>query len=185
MRFTETTLPGVVFVDIDKLEDMRGFFARTWCGREFAERGLTSETAQLSIAFNRRKGTLRGIHYQAPPQRECRLVRCTAGAAFVVVLDLRPDSGCFKRSVDTVLSAANHRAAYVPAGFGLGYQTLEDNTEILYQMSAYYDPGSSAGVRWNDPAFGIRWPDDDRTILERDNAYPDFDASQVRNFVGY
>ena len=185
MRFTETSLPGAVLVDIDKLEDTRGFFARTWCGREFAEHGLESELAQASIAFNQRKGTLRGIHFQAPPRREARLIRCTAGTAFVVVLDLRPDRESFKKSIDVVLSASNHRAFYVPPGFGLGYQTLENNTEILYQMSSYYDPSGSAGVRWDDPAFGIRWPEDDRTILARDNAYPDFDESQVSGFSGY
>lgn len=185
MRFTTTSLPGVVIVDVDRREDTRGFFARTWCAREFAEHGLIAEMVQASIAFNTRKGTLRGIHFQSAPRKEARLIRCTAGAAFVVVLDLRPDRESFKSSLDFVVSAANHRAIYVPPGIGLGYQTLEDNTEIYYQMTAYYDPSGAAGVRWNDPAFGIRWPEDDRTIMDRDNAYPDFRVSQVEGFTGY
>ena len=185
MHFTRTSLPGVVVVDVDKLEDMRGFFARTWCSREFQEHGLAPEMVQASVAFNKRKGTLRGIHFQAPPRREARLVRCTAGAAFVVVVDLRPDRESFKRIVDVVLSSTNHSALYVPPGVGLGYQTLQDNTEILYQMSQYYDPTGAAGFRWDDPAFGIEWPDDNRTILERDRTYPDFDEVRIQGFAGY
>lgn len=185
MQFTRTSLPGVVVVDIDKLEDMRGFFARTWCAREFAEQGLAPEMVQASVAFNKRKGTLRGIHFQAPPRREARLVRCTAGAAFVVALDLRVDRESFKKTVDVVLSSANRSAVYVPPGVGLGYQTLEDNTEILYQMSQYYDPAGAAGVRWDDPAFGVKWPEDDRTILDRDKAYADFDEARIQGFAGY
>jgi dTDP-4-dehydrorhamnose 3,5-epimerase len=185
MRFVGTSLPGVTIVDIEPIKDMRGFFARTWCAREFAVGGLSPEMAQASIAFNKRKGTLRGIHFQAPPRKEARLVRCNIGAAFVVVVDLRPDRTTFKKTFDVILSGANRRAVYVPPGLGLGYQSLEDNTEIFYQMSDYYDPSGSAGVRWNDPAFGIRWPDDDRTIVERDNTYPDFQESQVQGFRGY
>jgi dTDP-4-dehydrorhamnose 3,5-epimerase len=185
MRFTQTRLPGVMLIDVEKLEDTRGFFARTWCGREFAQQGLAAELAQASIAFNRKKGTLRGIHFQAPPRREARLLRCTAGAAFVVVLDLRPRRQSFKHSIDVVLRRADYRALYVPPGLGVGYQTLEDNTEIFYQMSEYYEPSASAGVRWNDPAFGIEWPDDQRIILERDNQYADFDAYAVQGFAEY
>jgi dTDP-4-dehydrorhamnose 3,5-epimerase len=185
MQFVETSIPGVVVVDIEKLEDKRGFFARTWCAREFEEHGLAVGMVQASIALNLKKGTLRGIHFQAPPRREVRLVRCTAGAAFVVVVDLRPGRVSFRKSLDFMLTAPNRRAVYVPPGVGLGYQTMEDNTEIFYQMSAYFDPSGAAGFRWNDPAFAIQWPEDRRTILERDNAYPDFDESRVAGFANY
>jgi dTDP-4-dehydrorhamnose 3,5-epimerase len=175
----------VVLIEIDRMEDMRGFFARTWCAAEFAKQGLAAEMVQASIAFNKKKGTLRGMHFQAPPRREARLIRCTAGAAFVVVLDLRPDRESFKQSINCTVNAANHRAVYVPPGCALGYQTLEDNTEMYYQMSAYYDPSAAAGVRWNDPAFALRWPQDERTIHPRDDSYPDFKPSDVAGFAGY
>jgi len=174
MLFSATALPGVVVVEIDPIEDLRGFFARTWCAVEFARNGMAAEMVQASIAFNKKKGTLRGIHFQAPPRREARLIRCTAGAAFVVVLDLRPDRESFKRSINCIASAVNHRAIYVPPGCGLGYQTLEDNTELHYQMSAGYDPAGAAGVRWNDPAFAIHWPISDPILSDRDRSWPDY-----------
>ena len=185
MILEEGALPGVFVVDLQRHEDMRGFFARTWCSREFSEAGLASEIVQTSVAYNHKKGTLRGMHWQAPPSREARLVRCTAGSAHAVVADLRPDAATFKRSMSLVLGQENHRAIYVPPGRALGYQTLEDNTEILYKMTDYYDPDKARGFRWNDPAFEIRWPLRDMTILDRDDRYPDFDPAEVEGFAGY
>ena len=176
MIFTETALPGAWIVDVERLEDSRGFFARTWCEREFAERGLTTELAQCNVSFNKRRGTLRGLHYQAAPHREAKLIRCTRGAIHDVILDLRPDSPMFKRHVAVVLDAESRRMLYVPEGLAHGFQTLEDDTEIFYQMSAFHAPDHARGVRWNDPAFGIRWPEAERTISERDQRYPDFPA---------
>jgi dTDP-4-dehydrorhamnose 3,5-epimerase len=174
--FTETALPGAWIVDVERLEDSRGFFARTWCEREFAERGLNPRLAQCNVSFNKRRGTLRGLHYQAAPHREAKLIRCTRGAIHDVILDLRPDSPTFKRHVAVVLDAESRRMLYVPEGLAHGFQTLEDDTEVFYQMSAFYAPDHARGVRWNDPAFGIQWPEAERTISERDQRYSDFPA---------
>ena len=174
MIFTETALPGAWIVDVERLEDSRGFFARSWCEREFAERGLNPHLAQCNVSFNKRRGTLRGLHYQASPHREAKLIRCTRGAIHDVILDLRPDSPTFKRHTAVVLDAESRRMLYVPEGFAHGFQTLEDDTEVFYQMSASYAPDHARGVRWNDPAFAIQWPDAERTISERDQRYPDF-----------
>jgi dTDP-4-dehydrorhamnose 3,5-epimerase len=172
--FTETALPGAWIVDVERLEDSRGFFARSWCEREFAERGLNPRLAQCNVSFNKRRGTLRGLHYQASPHREAKLIRCTRGAIHDVILDLRPDSPAFKRHTAVVLDAESRRMLYVPEGFAHGFQTLEDDTEVFYQMSAAHAPDHARGVRWNDPAFGIQWPEAERTISERDQRYPDF-----------
>ena len=176
MIFTETALPGAWIVDAERLEDSRGFFARTWCEREFAERGLNPRLAQCNVSFNKRRGTLRGLHYQAAPHREAKLIRCTRGAIHDVILDLRPDSPTFRRHVAVVLDAESRRMLYVPEGLAHGFQTLEDDTEVFYQMSAFYAPDHARGVRWNDPAFGIQWPEAERTISERDQHYSDFPA---------
>ena len=176
MIFTETALPGAWIVDVERLDDSRGFFARTWCEREFAERGLNPRLAQCNVSFNKRRGTLRGLHYQAAPHREAKLIRCTRGAIHDVILDLRPDSPTFKRHVAVVLDAESRRMLYVPEGLAHGFQTLEDDTEGFYQMSAFYAPDHARGVRWNDPAFGIQWPEAERTISERDQRYSDFPA---------
>jgi dTDP-4-dehydrorhamnose 3,5-epimerase len=172
--FSETALPGVLVVEPERMEDARGFFARTWCAREFEGRGLDSRLAQCSVSFNKRKGTLRGLHYQIPPGAETKLVRCTRGSLFDVVVDLRPGSPAFTRHVAVVLSAENHRMMYVPAGCAHGFQTLEDDTEIHYQISEFYAPTLQRGVRWDDPLFAIPWPADHRTIIERDRSYPEF-----------
>ncbi len=174
MIFSETKLPGVFIVDIQKLEDERGFFARTWCKRTFAERGLSFDLAQCSVSFNRKRGTLRGMHYQTEPCAEAKLVSCTAGAIYDVVLDLRPDSPTFTEWIAVELSAGNCRMVYVPENCAHGFQTLEDNTTIAYQISEFYAPEYSKGVRWNDPAFKIEWPEANRIISSRDAAYPDF-----------
>jgi dTDP-4-dehydrorhamnose 3,5-epimerase len=172
--FVETALPGAFVIEPERLEDQRGFFARVWCAREFEAHGLDARLVQCSISFNKRKGTLRGMHFQVPPAAETKLVRCTAGAMFDVIIDLRPDSPTFIRHVSVVLSPENRKMLYVPAGFAHGFQTLADDTEVFYQMSELHSPGHARGVRWDDPAFGIRWPDDERIIAERDRTYPDF-----------
>jgi dTDP-4-dehydrorhamnose 3,5-epimerase len=172
--FTEAPLTGTFLVEPEPLTDYRGFFARTWCQREFEARGLNSRLVQCSISFNQRKGTLRGIHYQEAPHAEAKLVRCTRGALYDVALDLRPASSTYLQHVGVVLSAENHKMLYIPEGCAHGFQTLADDTEVFYQMSEYYAPDAARGVRWNDPAFAIPWPEDDRTINERDMSYPDF-----------
>jgi dTDP-4-dehydrorhamnose 3,5-epimerase len=172
--FTETTLKGAFLIEAERREDERGFFARTWCQREFASHGLEKNWVQCSISFNRKKGTLRGMHYQAPPYEEAKLIRCTRGAIFDVIVDLRPHSPSFKHWVGLELTADNRRMLYIPEGFAHGFQTLADETEIFYQMSQFYAPEYASGVRWDDPALHIAWPTDERTISERDRSYPDF-----------
>jgi len=174
MIFVETNLQGACVVRIQRFEDDRGFFARTWCRREFAARELVAGLVQCSISFNQRKGTLRGMHYQAEPFQEAKLIRCTRGSIYDVSIDLRPWSPTFKQHVGVVLSADNRDALYVPEGCAHGFQTLEDDTEVFYQMTEFYAPEHARGVRWNDPAFGIQWPDSEPTILERDGSYPDY-----------
>jgi dTDP-4-dehydrorhamnose 3,5-epimerase len=171
---TPTPLEGAYIVDPERNEDFRGFFARTWCCEEAEAKGLNGRVVQCSISFNIHKGTLRGMHYQAAPYEEAKLVRCTMGAVFDVILDLRRKSPAFKKHFHAVLSPENRRMLYVPEGFAHGFQTLLDNTEVSYQMSRVYMPEYSRGVRWNDPAFGIPWPEDTRIIVERDQNYPDF-----------
>ena len=174
MIFTETTLRGAFLIDIERHEDERGFFARSWCRREFEAHGLNPEIAQCNVSFNVRKGTLRGMHYQIEPSEEAKLVRCTRGALCDVIVDLRPDSPTFKQYVSEVLTAENRRMLFVPEGFAHGFLTLEDATEVLYQMSEYHVPERGRGFRWNDPAFGIAWPAEVVVISERDRDYPDF-----------
>jgi dTDP-4-dehydrorhamnose 3,5-epimerase len=172
--FTETPLPGAYVVDPEPTEDARGLFARTWCRREFEACGLETRIAQCSTSFNKRKGTLRGMHYQVPPAAEAKIIRCIRGSLYDVIIDLRPDSPTFTRHFAVVLTADNRKVLYVPAGFAHGFQTLEDGTEVFYQISEFYSPDHGRGVRWDDPAFGIRWPEGERIIVERDRSYPDF-----------
>ncbi len=179
MIFRETSLPGVQIIQVETLPDVRGFFARVWCEHEFDSRGLASRMVQSSVSYNKKRGTLRGLHYQAHPSQEARLVRCVRGATFDAVIDLRPHSPSFLHSVSVTLSADGHDALYVPPGCALGFQTLEDETEVLYQMSTFYTPEYARGFRWDDPAFGLHWPEDERIILERDRTYPDFNATLV------
>jgi dTDP-4-dehydrorhamnose 3,5-epimerase len=174
MIFDETAIAGVCVVRPEQIEDERGFFARTWDGAEFATRGLSAQVVQCSISFNRRRGTLRGLHYQAEPHEESKLVRCTAGAIFDVALDLRPGSPTFLDWVGVELSAHNRSALYVPEGCAHGFLTLTDEAEVLYQMTQVYVPEAARGVRWDDPAFAIEWPGEVDVINERDRAYPDF-----------
>lgn len=174
MIFTETKLSGVFVVESEVLEDERGFFARSWCAREFEARGLQEDFVQCNISFNKKKGTLRGMHYQAAPHREVKLVRCTRGAIYDVVIDLRANSPTFTQWISITLTADNHRSAYVPEGFAHGFQSLEDCTEVFYQMSEFHAPEYARGVRWDDSAFAIEWPPGERTISKRDQGYPDF-----------
>jgi len=172
--FTETSLEGAFVIEPERREDARGFFARTWCAREFETRGLMTRIAQCSTSFNKKKGTLRGMHYQVPPFAETKIVRCIRGSMYDVIVDLRSSSHTFMKHVGAVLTADNGKMLYVPPGFAHGFQTLEDDTEVLYQISEFHSPGHARGVRWDDPAFGIRWPDDERTMVDRDRIYPDF-----------
>jgi dTDP-4-dehydrorhamnose 3,5-epimerase len=173
--FEQTRLSGAFLVDLERREDSRGFFARTWCANEFADHGLTTEVVQANVSFNPRQGTLRGMHFQRAPHAETKLVRCTRGAIYDVVVDLRRDSDTYKEWVGVELSADNRRALFVPEGFAHGYQTLVPDAEVFYQVSEYYTPGAEGGVRWDDRAFGIEWPDPDNAFLsDKDRSWPDF-----------
>jgi dTDP-4-dehydrorhamnose 3,5-epimerase len=177
--FTETRLKGAFVIEPEKLEDERGFFARTWCEREFAKHDLNARLAQCSVSFNHKRGTLHGMHYQVAPHEEAKLVRCTKGAIYDVIIDLRPDSPTFTRWIAVDLTSANRRMLYIPEGFAHGFQTLEDNTEVFYQISEFYAPECARGVRWNDPAFGIDWPEGERVISEKDRNYLDFNPQNT------
>jgi dTDP-4-dehydrorhamnose 3,5-epimerase len=177
MIFTETELRGAYVIDLDRREDERGFFARAWCADELAARGLSARIAQCNVSYNGSEGTLRGMHYQAAPHGEVKLVRCTRGAIYDVIVDLRRDSTTYKHWTGVTLSAENRRALYVPEGFAHGYQTLEAGTETFYFVSEFYAPEAERGVRWDDPAFAIRWPDTERrTISEKDRSWPDYEG---------
>jgi len=176
VRFVETPLPGAWAIELEEIEDDRGWFARTFDAEEFRARGLNPDVVQCNASFNHRRGTLRGMHYQAEPHGESKLVRCVRGAIFDVAVDLRPDSPTGRAWHGVELSAENRLAFYIPAGLAHGFQTLTDNSEVLYQMGDPYVPEAARGVRWDDPAFGIEWPEPDgeRIISERDAGYPDF-----------
>ena len=174
MIFARTALSGVWLVTPEFREDFRGFFARTWCEREARAAGLNDRWVQTSLSYTKTKGTLRGLHFQRAPHQEIKLVRCTAGAIFDVVVDLRPESPTFRRHLTAELTAENRLALYIPEGCAHGYQTLVDGVEVLYEMSEFYAPEASDGVRWDDPAFAIAWPDRNPILNERDRVYPDF-----------
>lgn len=174
MVFQETNLKGVYIIEPERIEDERGFFARTWCKQEFQKCGINPNLVQCNISFNRKKGTLRGMHYQAAPCEEAKLVRCTTGAICDVIIDLRPDSETFKQWVMVELTAENRKMLYIPEGFAHGFLTLKDSTEVFYQMSEYFAPEYARGVRWNDPAFRINWPEKVVVISEKDKQYGDF-----------
>jgi dTDP-4-dehydrorhamnose 3,5-epimerase len=175
MIFCETKLPGVFEIQLAPQADGRGFFARSWCQQEFDDHGLNSKVMQCNVSFNTRKRTLRGLHYQDVPHAESKLVRCTQGAIYDVVVDLRPQSVNFKDWVAVVLSAQERNMLFVPEGCAHGFLTLEDNTEVFYQMSELYHSELSRGVRWDDPAFQIVWPGKIEMISERDRSYPNFE----------
>jgi dTDP-4-dehydrorhamnose 3,5-epimerase len=172
--FQELSIPGAWLIEPEKQEDHRGFFARAWCQRESAAHGLITAFVQSNISFNKRKGTLRGLHYQAPPHEETKLVRVTQGAIYDVILDLRRDSPTCRQWQAVELTAENYRMLYIPAGLAHGFQTLADNTEIFYQMSDFYLPDSARGIRWDDPALNITWPLPQPIISPKDLSYDDF-----------
>jgi dTDP-4-dehydrorhamnose 3,5-epimerase len=174
MTFRGTEIEGVWVVEPERHEDERGFFARTWDAQEFAERGLNARLVQCSVSYNRARGTLRGMHYQVPPHEEAKLVRCTAGAIYDVAVDLRPGSSTLCAWFGVELSAENRFALYVPEGCGHGFLTLTDDAEVAYLISEAHAPDAARGVRYDDPAFGIRWPAPVVTVNERDRTYPDF-----------
>lgn len=174
MLFTETSLSGAFVLELEKHRDDRGYFARTFCVEEFKAHGLNPHLVQCSTAFNLRRGTLRGFHWQAPPKSEAKLVRVTRGAIHDVIVDLRPDSLTHLHHVVVELTADNGRMLYIPEGLAHGFQTLADSTEVSYQMSEFFAPECSRGARWNDPAFGITWPLPNPVMNERDRTWEDF-----------
>ena len=178
MKFIKTKLKGAFLMDLEFLTDERGFFARTCCRKEFEQHGLNSDWVQCNISYNKRKGTLRGMHYQVDPYAETKLVRCTMGAIYDVIVDLRPDSKTYRQWIAAELSAENRKMIYIPQGFAHGFQTLVDNSEVFYQMSAFYAPECARAVRWNDPQFEIRWPETERTISQKDKMIEDFEPAE-------
>lgn len=174
MIFKETSLKGAYVIEPEKLQDERGFFARAWCRREFENHGLTARIAQVNVSYNIKRGTLRGMHYQAAPYEETKLVRCTKGAIYDVIVDLREGSPTYLQWIGVELAANDHRMLYVPENFAHGFQTLDDDTEVSYQVSQFYTPGSEKGIRWNDPAVGIEWPLAPTAMSTKDQGWPDF-----------
>ena len=179
MTFTETPLPGAYIIEPDQFRDERGFFARSWCRDELARQGLDPSVAQMNISYNFRRGTLRGMHFQQSPHEEVKIVRCTRGRVFDVLLDLRPESPTYLKWFGVELSADNYRMLYIPKRFGHGYQTLEDHSDIFYLVSAFYAPAHASGVLYNDPAFGIHWPLEVSEISEKDRSWPAFDGRPI------
>jgi dTDP-4-dehydrorhamnose 3,5-epimerase len=186
MQFTDLHIAGPFVIDLDPIEDERGSFARTWCTREFTSRGIHAPMVQSSVSVTHQKGTLRGLHFQRPPSREGKLVRCTHGKVFDVIVDLRCDSPTFLQHAAITLSAENSLSIYVPPGFAHGFQTLVPDSVVLYMMNDYCQPEHSAGIRWNDPAISIPWPMDIPSIMsDRDRNWPDFDPAAFEDFSGY
>lgn len=180
MIFTKTNLEGAWIVDIKRLEDERGFFARTFCQNEFRDHGLNPCVAQCNVSYNKRKGTFRGVHLQVSPYREAKLVQCISGSIYDVIVDLRPESQTYLQHLGLTLTADEHRMLYIPEGFAHGFLTLEEETNVFYQMSEFYAPESARGFRWNDPSFEITLPTDVNVISERDANYPDFSADLLK-----
>jgi dTDP-4-dehydrorhamnose 3,5-epimerase len=180
MIFTETKLRGAYVIEPQTLNDERGFFARTWSGEEFSAKGLNANLVQCNTSNNKLKGTVRGMHFQSPPHEEAKLIRCTAGALYDVIVDLRPDSPTWGQWFGIELTRQNLRMIYVPEGFAHGYQTLADDTDVFYQVSAYYHQESASGVRWDDPTIAIDWPLQISVISERDRKLPSVDPQEKK-----
>ncbi|NLD50137.1 MAG: dTDP-4-dehydrorhamnose 3,5-epimerase [Clostridiaceae bacterium] len=176
MIFTQTQLPGAYIIDLECIIDERGFFARTWCKEEFMKHGLNPNLVQCNLSYNIKSGTLRGMHYQAAPYEEAKLVSCVSGSIYDVIIDLRETSPTFGQWHAFELSAVNHRMLYIPEGFAHGFQTLKDNTSVFYQMSEFYHPECVRGIRWDDPAFNIEWPDKPIIISEKDKSCRAFEG---------
>jgi dTDP-4-dehydrorhamnose 3,5-epimerase len=180
MIFKATNLKDAYLIELEPIEDHRGFFARSFCQKEFRRHGINMNIVQCNISYNNKRGTLRGMHYQAPPQEEAKLVSCMKGAIYDVIVDIRPDSPTYCKWTGVELTAhcsqltASYRMLYVPEGFAHGFLTLEDNTEVFYQMSGFYAPGYGRGIKWNDPSFGINWPEEVAVISDQDKSFPDF-----------
>ncbi|HEB87794.1 MAG TPA: dTDP-4-dehydrorhamnose 3,5-epimerase [Gammaproteobacteria bacterium] len=174
MKFSKTKLDGAYVIELEKLEDNRGFFARTWCQKELEANNLAAQVAQANVSYNAKAGTLRGMHYQVSPYEETKLIRCTRGALYDVIVDLRPDSPTYKQWIGIELTADNYKMLYVPANFAHGFITLEDSTEATYFVSEFYTPGAEQGLRWNDTEFGIDWPRPAEIISDKDADWPDF-----------
>lgn len=174
MIFQETKLKGAYVIDIQRIEDERGFFARSWCKKEFAAERLLDRVVQANISYNKKKGTLRGMHYQRAPYEEAKLVRCTAGAIFDVIVDLRLESPTYKQWIGVELTSKHHRMLYVPENFAHGFQTLDDNTEVTYHVSQFYTPDAEKGLRYNDPAIAIEWPLEVEAISNKDGSWVDY-----------
>jgi dTDP-4-dehydrorhamnose 3,5-epimerase len=172
LRFVPTDVPGAWILEQERHADERGFFARTWCARELAEHGLEPRLSQCSVSFNHRKGTLRGLHYQAPPCAEAKIVRCTRGAIFDVAVDLRPDSPTYRRWEGYELDDVDHLQLFIPDGFGHAFCVLSETADVLYRVSSYYDPELESGIAWDDPEIAIRWPITDPILSERDSSAP-------------
>jgi dTDP-4-dehydrorhamnose 3,5-epimerase len=180
MKFTPTQLPGAFIIEIQRLEDERGFFARTFCQREFREYGLNPDLAQCNLSYNKMKGTLRGMHFQAAPYQEAKLVCCMQGAIRDVIIDIRPDSPTYMSYFAIDLTSTAHNALYVPEGFAHGFLTLEPETYVFYQMSEFYVPDAARGFRWNDPAFDIKWDAEIHMISKRDANLPNFSIELLK-----
>lgn len=175
MYFKETELPGAFIIELDKITDNRGFFARTWCREEFEKHGLNPNLAQCNLSFNEKRGTLRGMHFQTPPYQEAKLVSCIKGSIYDVIIDLRPEFPTYKNHFSIKLTADNRNCLYIPEGFAHGFMTLEDSTEVFYQISEFFKPDYAHGCRWNDSAFNINWPLSNPIMSERDKNCPDFE----------
>src|SRR4030066_2028723 len=181
MIFERTKLRDTYLIEIEKRSDQRGFFARMWCRKEFEKHGLVSHVVQTNISYNSKKGTIRGLHFQIDPYQETKLVRCTRGAIYDVIIDLRPDSPTYGEGTGVELSADNYMMLYVPENFAHGFQTLADNTEVIYQVTEFYTPGSERGLRYDDPAFGIVWPLPASIISDKDKSWPAFTEGSYPN----
>ena len=171
MKFIDTEIDSVYIIDLELMEDSRGFFARSWCKNEFREQGLNIDIVQCNISYNNKKGTIRGMHLQTKPFEESKLVRCTQGSMFDVLIDLRENSDTFRKWISVILNSGNRKMVYIPEGVAHGFQTLEDDTEVFYQMSEFYHPECAMGFRWDDPAFEISWPLEPMLISEKDMSY--------------
>lgn len=180
MIFTPTKLQGAYILEVKKIEDERGFFGRSWCKRELEDHGLNANVVQANVSYNKVKGTLRGMHFQKAPHQETKLVRCTRGAIYDVIIDLRPNSPTYKQWIGVELTENNYRMLFVPEDFAHGFITLEDNTEVTYQVTQYYTPGAEGGIRWNDPAFNIEWPIPPVVVSGKDQVHPDFEDTLLK-----
>jgi len=182
MIFNETKLKNAFIIEIEQLDDERGFFARAWDNKKFEEHGLNSKLVQSNISFTKKKGTIRGMHYQVPPYAEAKLIRCTRGKIYDAIIDLRTKSETFTKWMSVELSGINHRMIYVPEGFAHGFQTLEDNTEVFYQVTKEYNPNYEGGLRWDDPVFGIKWPLGKEIISKKDRSWKSFESGIELNY---